>query len=109
MDDIIKLLSVEIAAAVDPDRQAVIEQALRASVEGHGIMILDSNESDNCCFHKAYLKGEPTFTLRAQDITAEKAILYWLQMNPQLSEERRREALQKVHLMEAWPTRRLPD
>ena len=34
-------------------------------------------DPDMACFAKAKLQGEPTFTLRAQDVTAPIAVLFW--------------------------------
>ena len=73
-------------------------------------VLLGAFES-NPCFHKALLKGESVFVLRAQDKCAPATVRYWTQLAQAtgLPKERYTEALQKASLMEAWPNARWPD
>lgn len=108
MKDIIETLASEVAEFMNIDRQ-MLENAIRNSIDMHGIIVLDSNESDNCCFHKAHKKGEPTFTLRAQDLSSDGLVREWVHRNPQLPEHRKQEALHKAELMHRWPHRKAAD
>lgn len=60
------------------------------------------------CLNKA-ADDEPLFVLRAQDATAPLSIEHWLAMNPQLPMEKRREAIECMEAMRAWPTQKKPD
>ncbi len=53
--------------------------------------------------------NEPIFVLRAQDRSAPLAILYWMHLNPDLPQEKRREAFQCAEQMFNWPKRKSPD
>lgn len=41
-------------------------------------------DSDQTCFDKARAAGEPTFTLRAQDLLADLAVDFWVSANVEL-------------------------
>lgn len=52
---------------------------------------------------------EPIFTLRAQDQSAPATIAFWLALNPQLSQERKDEAVKCMMTMAYWPHRKAAD
>jgi len=52
---------------------------------------------------------EPIFVLRAQDESAPATVRYWVEHNPQLSKERREEALALAQAMAAWPSKKRAD
>lgn len=63
-----------------------------------------SQESDYQCFAKARAKGEPTFTLRAQDVSAPGLIFEWVRRNmATCTPEKIADALQIYHAMLKWP------
>lgn len=69
-------------------------------------------DTDYACFAKAKEKGEPTFSLRAQDYSAPAVIEYWANLNqdhlgpahPKIVQAR-----QIAETMRAWPARRPAD
>lgn len=65
---------------------------------------------DSTCYVKAKRNGEDTFTLRSQDKTAPRTILFWIMENIETaSDEKLREAFEDAIKMRAWPKRKMPD
>lgn len=64
---------------------------------------------DPGCFARAYAKGEPTFTLRAQDLTAMPLVGIWIGMNSGAPESKLQDALAKIYAMRDWPTKKAAD
>jgi len=66
---------------------------------------------DHACFEKAKLMGDPTFTLRAQDISAPLAVLFWAKcqqrirayLNDGMSLEEAVDATRKYYFLESVP------
>jgi|SRR5579872_6396777 len=71
--------------------------------------LFSKRQNDCGCFFRALRLGEPTFTLRAQDQTSPLTINEWLVLNPQLSDERRGQTLERMGEMESWPTKKAAD
>jgi hypothetical protein len=66
--------------------------------------------SDQDCYNKGRAKGERTFTLRSQDLTAPKVIGEWIKENIETaSPEKLLDALDAALEMRRWPTRKMPD
>ncbi len=61
------------------------------------------------CFLRAYSKGEPTFTIRAQDETAFETILFWMGINSEAPAEKLSEAYRKADLCRQWPNKKAAD
>lgn len=69
-------------------------------------------DSDYACFVKAKDKGEPTFTLRAQDLSSAAVVEFWAKVNevhlgqghPKIVQAR-----QIADRMRVWPNRRMAD
>ncbi len=71
------------------------------------------------CYRKAKEKGEPTFTLRAQDFTAPLVIIDWIREQvaqeiaptgaARCSDEKLREAFERALEMRNWPHRKVAD
>jgi hypothetical protein len=61
------------------------------------------------CFLRAYSKGEPTFTLRAQDVSAPDIVIEWIGRNLHASDSKLREAFEKSLRMRSWKTRKAAD
>lgn len=67
---------------------------------------------DFACFAKAILKHEPTFTLRAQDISAPDTIERWIDINEPILGHKHPKimgARRIVAQMRAWPAARQCD
>lgn len=52
---------------------------------------------------------EPIFVLRAQDISAPEAVLFWVAINPQIGDEKRNEAIIISQKMREYRQRRKAD
>jgi hypothetical protein len=66
--------------------------------------------SDQKCYEKAKEKGEPTFTLRAQDATSPYVICDWIKANiSTCPAEKLKEALDAAIEMRDWPDKKLAD
>jgi hypothetical protein len=66
--------------------------------------------ADATCFAKAQAKGEPTFTLRAQDLTAPQTILFWMGLNAEtLTHHKLSQAGSIAATMRDWPHRKRAD
>jgi hypothetical protein len=110
MGDIIDLIVEELVASGAAHRSTQnMADSIRSTLTAHGFVLLDTKQSDNQCFLKALAEREPTFTLRAQDLSAPSIVRFWAAENSQLSPVRLKEALRKAELMESWPNRRLAD
>jgi hypothetical protein len=71
---------------------------------------LDMNDPDTQCFLKAKFKGEPTFTLRAQDRSAPENVCKWITANIETASEKKlRDALEIALRMRVHPHRRVAD
>lgn len=66
-------------------------------------------QNDHGCFMRALRRGDPTFTLVAQDRSAVAVVHEWLQQNPQLSPERHQQTVDRMAEMQAWPVKKLAD
>lgn len=53
--------------------------------------------------------NEPIFVLRAQDVTAPETILFWLQNNTSISDEKWDEAISCARAMRCWPKKKAAD
>ncbi len=70
-----------------------------------------STDPDRTCFEKAKATGEPTFTLRAQDVTADLSIDFWLivqqevrrAMNDGATIEEAKECVRHTHVVPIQP------
>lgn len=72
--------------------------------------LFTNREDDHGCFMRALRTGEPTFTLRAQDVTSTLLVAEWLAENrQQLSPERRQQTLDRIAAMDTWPTKKRAD
>ncbi len=72
----------------------------------------DPYDSDYACFVKAKDKGEPTFTLRAQDASAHFLVTMWANMNaPALGQNHPKilQARQIAESMRLWPNKKQAD
>ena len=49
---------------------------------------------------------EPVFVLRAQDISAPALVQLWISLNPQISAEKKKSALEVLEAMKAWQTKK---
>ncbi len=61
------------------------------------------------CFLRAFAKGEPTFTLRAQDVSAPDIVIEWIGRNLHASDTKLREAFEKALRMRTWKDRKAAD
>lgn len=65
---------------------------------------------DSKCYANARAKGEQTFTLRAQDVSAPMVIAEWIKLNINTAPaEKLREALDDALRMREWPARKVAD
>jgi hypothetical protein len=70
---------------------------------------LSENDADTAIHARAKQRGQETFTLVEQDITAVKTIAHWIYENiEQASEAKLREALEKCLRMRKFPDRKVP-
>lgn len=79
--------------------------AVKAAVESFSELVF----SDVGCFARAYAKGEPTFTLRAQDQTATVLVLKWIALNPNAPMHKLDEAFARARAMQQWPDKKAAD
>ena len=69
-------------------------------------------DTDYACFVKAKDKGEPTFTLRAQDESAPMVVEFWAETNALRLGPQHPKILQAFAIaekMKQWPNRRQAD
>jgi hypothetical protein len=86
------------------------EDPLHAAMQADSAETKRVKEADFQCFQKARAKGEPTFTLRAQDMTAPRVILYWMSLNCEtLPNPKMADAGRIAFEMRHWPHRKLAD
>jgi len=65
---------------------------------------------DEVCFVKARSRGQQTFTLVAQDITAARTIMFWLMENIETApDEKLRDAFEDALRMRHYGNRRYAD
>jgi len=64
---------------------------------------------DPGCFARAYAKGEPTFTLRAQDQTSTELVLNWIVRNARAPMHKLEEAFLIARAMQKWPDQKEAD
>lgn len=65
---------------------------------------------DYSCFEKGAANGEQLFTLRSQDKTMPRVIVYWILENIETaSEEKLRHALDDALRARRWPKRKYPN
>jgi len=62
-----------------------------------------------CPTLKKIADDEPMFVLRAQDESAPTTILAWIMLNPQLSDEKRKDAIECAEKMREWPNQKKAD
>jgi len=71
--------------------------------------LLSENDPDTNCHVRAKQRGQETFTLVEQDITAVRTIAHWIYENiEQASEEKLRTALEACLRMRKFPNRKIP-
>ena len=90
--------ALEKSRASDPrvtDLEALVEAAIQAIGDP--------------CIIKTADTLEPTFTLRAQDLTADELIENWCVKNPQAAQAKREEAYRCAEAMRVWSPRKRPD
>ncbi len=63
---------------------------------------------NDTCLQKA-ADDEPIFVLRAQDLSAPDVVDYWIARNPQISPEKRNEAVALACAMREWKNRKVAD
>jgi hypothetical protein len=69
-----------------------------------------SQPRDWQCFEKAIMRGQQTFTLVAQDITAARTIMFWLMENIETApDEKLRDAFEDALRMRHYGNRKYPD
>lgn len=67
-------------------------------------------DRDIGCFNKARALGEPTFTLRAQDVSAPAVVAEWIKQNVMTCPAGKlREALDTAIKMREWPSKKHAD
>lgn len=71
--------------------------------------LFTKREDDHGCFMRALRRGEPTFTLVAQDVTSLEIVATWLTENTQLSPERKNQVRERLKAMAAWPVKKRAD
>jgi hypothetical protein len=97
---------VEAHRAGSPD---MAEATKTFSPESQGV-IAEAVANDATCYEKAKAKGEPTFTLRAQDMTAPQTILHWMSLNAEtLTHTKLASAGAIAAVMRDWPHRKRAD
>lgn len=70
---------------------------------------IDETEDANC-FVKAQKRGQKTFTVVEQDITAVKTIAHWIYLNIETCPaEKLRRALEDCIAMRSFPSKKWPD
>jgi hypothetical protein len=73
-------------------------------------MATAEKDKDRNCFVRAKQRGQLTFTLVAQDITAPTTIAEWIKLNIETAPaEKLREALDDAIAMREWPNRKNAD
>lgn len=71
---------------------------------------LSENDQDTAIHARAKNRGQETFTLVEQDITAVQIIAYWIMLNiNQAPEAKLRDALEKCLRMRNWKNKKVPD
>lgn len=71
---------------------------------------LSLNDKDTQCHAKAKARGEHTFTLVAQDLSAPKTIAFWIGENIETApEDKLREALEDALIMRKHTSRKHAD
>lgn len=90
---------------ISPEDRLAWVAAVKKAVESFSELIF----SDVGCFARAYAKGEPTFTLRAQDETAAELVLKWIGLNPKAPMHKLEEAFAITRRMQQWPDKKRAD
>ena len=71
---------------------------------------LSENDTDTAIHAKAKRRGQETFTLVEQDITAVRTIAHWIELNIETAPEAKlRDALEKCLRMRNWKNKKVPD
>lgn len=70
---------------------------------------VQSVAGDLGCFMRARAKGEPTFTLRAQDKSSFAAVVFWILNNSGAPVSKLQEALRIADMMREWPDQKEAD
>lgn len=92
-------------SAISPDLRLAWVAAVKKAVESFSELVF----ADVGCFARAYAKGEPTFTLRAQDQTAAELVLKWIALNPKAPMHKLEEAFAIARRMQSWPDQKRAD
>lgn len=73
-------------------------------------MLQISEDADSRCYQKARAKGERTFTVRSQDVTAAVTVAEWIKLNILTAPAAKlREALDDAIAMREWPNQKAAD
>lgn len=91
--------------AISPEDRLAWVAAAKKAVESFSELVF----ADVGCFARAYAKGEPTFTLRAQDQTATVLVLKWIALNPNAPMHKLDEAFAIARRMQQWPDKKAAD
>jgi hypothetical protein len=73
---------------------------------------IEENDRDAKCFINAKRRGQNTFSLVAQDLSAPATIVEWIKINIQndaTPDDKLREALEDALNMRRWKNRKHPD
>jgi hypothetical protein len=104
---------ISIAQAIDQARwlRRTPDGIVSADVARRVIDTLLAALEVNPAYLKAVAKNEPTFVLRAQDLSSPTVIGTWAQIAAAhgCGEDKVQEALAKAALMERWANRKWPD
>lgn len=78
--------------------------------EDDSMFQLSENDQDTAIHARAKKRGQETFTVVEQDITAVQTIAYWIMLNiEQAPEAKLRDALEKCLRMRNWKNKKVPD